>query len=169
MTPERWSRVREVFSAAVERDEESRAAFVEEACGSDAELRHDVERLLRDQTGSTLLRTPLENLSLTGQTISHYEVLEQLGAGGMGVVYKARDTALKRDVALRVLAPAQRADPGGGGRFVREAQAASALNHSNIATVHDIFEHEGVHFIVMEYLEGKTLDRLIPKRGMPLA
>ena len=112
---------------------------------------------------------PLEKLSLTGQTISHYEVLEQLGAGGMGVVYKARDTVLKRSVALKVLPPAYRQDPDRRRRFVREAQAASALNHPNIAGVYDIFEHDGVDFIVMEYVDGKPLGEIIPKHGMPLS
>ena len=116
-----------------------------------------------------MLRTPLEKLSLTGQTISHYEVLEQLGAGGMGVVYKARDTVLKRSVALKVLPPAYRQDPDRRRRFVREAQAASALNHPNIAGVYDIFEHGGVDFIVMEYVDGKPLGEIIPKHGMPLS
>ncbi|MCP5117584.1 MAG: serine/threonine protein kinase, partial [bacterium] len=169
MTPERWSRVREIFTAALEHEEESRPAFVKEACGSDSDMRREVERLLREQTGSSFLQTPLQKLSLAGQTISHYEVLEQLGAGGMGVVYKARDTVLKRHVALKVLPPAYRQDPDRRRRLLREAQTASALNHPNIATVHDIFEYEGADFIVMEYIEGKTLDRLIGKGGMQFA
>jgi eukaryotic-like serine/threonine-protein kinase len=106
---------------------------------------------------------------MTGKTISHYEIVEQLGEGGMGVVYKARDTRLNRFVALKVLPHDKVADAERKRRFIQEAQAASALNHSNIITIHDIGQDGGVDFIAMEYVAGKTLDRLIPKSGMRLA
>jgi len=106
---------------------------------------------------------------MIGKTISHYEIVEQLGEGGMGVVYKARDTRLNRFVALKVLPHDKVADAERKRRFIQEAQSASALNHSNIVTIHDIGQDGRVDFIAMEYVAGKTLDRLIPKDGMRLA
>jgi Tol biopolymer transport system component/tRNA A-37 threonylcarbamoyl transferase component Bud32 len=105
---------------------------------------------------------------MIGRTISHYEVVEKLGEGGMGVVYKARDSHLKRFVALKVLPPEKVADPERKHRFVQEARSASALNHPNIVTVHDIDQSDGVDFIAMEYVEGKTLDELIGRKGLKL-
>jgi serine/threonine protein kinase/WD40 repeat protein len=103
---------------------------------------------------------------MIGKTISHYRILEKLGSGGMGVVYKAEDTKLGRMVALKVLPPERVADPNRKRRFVQEARAASALNHPNIIVIHDIDEVEGVHYIAMEHVEGKTLDRLIAWHGL---
>ena len=105
---------------------------------------------------------------MIGQKLLHYEIVEKLGEGGMGVVYKARDTHLDRFVAIKVLPPEKVADAGRKARFVQEAKAASALNHPNIVTVHDISSDGGTDFIAMEYVAGKTLDRLIPRNGMQL-
>ena len=105
---------------------------------------------------------------MIGKTISHYRILEKLGEGGMGVVYKARDTHLDRFVAIKVL-PAERvADPERKKRFVQEAKTASAPNHPNIIHIYDIDEREGIDFIAMEYVQGGTLDELIPRHGMRL-
>jgi eukaryotic-like serine/threonine-protein kinase len=105
---------------------------------------------------------------MIGRVVSHYEIVEKLGEGGMGVVYKARDTRLGRFVALKVLPPDRMAEPERRQRFVQEARAASALNSSHIVTVHDVDEADGVHFIAMEHVEGRTLAERIGRRGLPL-
>jgi serine/threonine protein kinase len=105
---------------------------------------------------------------MIGQRLLHYEITGKLGEGGMGVVYKARDAHLDRFVAIKVLPPERVADAGRKARFVQEAKAASALNHPNIITVHDISEDSGVTFMVMECIDGKTLDQLVGRKGLKL-
>ncbi len=105
---------------------------------------------------------------MTGRTLSHYQILEQLGSGGMGEVYKARDTKLNRFVAIKVLKAEHLAQASRKQRFIQEAQAASALNHPNIVTIHEIDQRDGIDFMVMEFITGKTLDARIPRQGMRL-
>ena len=107
--------------------------------------------------------------SMVGRTISHYEILEKLGEGGMGVVYKAKDTHLDRFVAIKVLPPERVTDPERRRRFMQEAKAASALNHPNIITIHDIASESGRDFIAMEYVAGKALNQVIARKGLPLS
>jgi serine/threonine protein kinase len=105
---------------------------------------------------------------MAGHTISHYQILEKLGEGGMGVVYKALDTHLDRLVALKLLPRERVADAERKQRFVKEAKAASSLNHPNIVTIYDIDSADGIDFIAMELVAGRTLDHSIPRRGLRL-
>src|ERR1041384_4435518 len=105
---------------------------------------------------------------MIGRKVAHYEILYLLGQGGMGVVYKARDIQLDRMVALKVLTPDKVANTERKLRFVQEAKAASALNHPNIVTIYDIGCEDGVDYIVMEFVDGRTLDRIIPRGGLKL-
>jgi len=185
MKPEEWQRVKEILEPALELDPGSRSAFVDRACAGDDRLRREVQSLIaqHNEAAGQLELPALEMLALTeqrdpsdegtlphltGKTIAHYEILERVGAGGMGVVYKARDLHLDRFVALKVLPPGKVADENAKRRFMLEARAASALNHPNIVTVHDIAEEGGLDFIVMEFVSGKPMDQLIGRKGLKL-
>ena len=175
---DRWQQVEKLCQSALELEESRRAAFLEQACAGDKELRREVESLLRfDGRGDRFIEEPALELaakmiaqdkpqSLLGQQLGSYQILSLLGAGGMGVVYQARDTRLKRSVAVKVLPAESVSDPERKRRFMQEARAASALNHPNIVTIYDIGSERGIDFVVMEYVTGKTLDQRIPRKGM---
>src|SRR5689334_20930733 len=171
MTRERWARIKEVFGEALEKSDSARGVFLEEACGGDEELRQDVERLLENESNASLT-SPARALAGTdlaaGEMLGRYRVEEKLGQGGMGQVYRAIDTVLRRTVAVKILRAGDAATLESRQRLTREAQAASALNHPNIVTVHDVGCERGVDFIAMEYVAGATLDRLIGDRGLGL-
>jgi serine/threonine protein kinase/tetratricopeptide (TPR) repeat protein len=179
MTPERWRTVQEVFAAATERDPESMDAFLEEACGGDEALLHEVESLIHslNRVSSGFLESPLAGALETfveekepeacalsaGTRLGSYEILGPIGAGGMGEVYRARDLKLDRKVAVKVLPEEVAADPVARGRFEREAKLVAELSHPNILAIFDYGTHDGITYAVMELLEGETLRAMLEK------
>jgi serine/threonine protein kinase len=171
MTPERWQRVKELFEEAMDREPAERPAFLQEVCAGDEALREEIESLVVEQElAGDFMKNPVMHFhsTLAGKKILQYKVMEKIGEGGMGVVYRAFDTNLGRFVALKMLPAEMMLDPTGKRRFVQEARSVSALNHPNIITVHDIVSENGIDFIVMEYVLGKTLDQLIGHKGLPV-
>ena len=175
MNPDNWERVKNLFDSALQRDPSERAAYIAEACQGDEFLRTEVERLLagHDRAGSFLRggqsETSGQDAPDIGLTLSHYQILEQLGQGGMGTVYRAIDTQLGRPVAIKVLRRPSSSDPDRDKRFLREARAASALSHPNIAHIYEVGEAGGIRFIAMEYIQGRTLAALIEGGSLDVA
>jgi Tol biopolymer transport system component len=163
MTDNRWQRVKALFQAAVERPAGERTAFLAAASGDDDELRREVESLLAaDASDSGVLDRLLiagvsGHLPAPRRRIGPYEIVAPIGAGAMGEVYRARDTKLGRDVALKVLPPLFALDPDRVARFKREAQVLAALNHPNVAAIYGFEESDGVYALVLELVEGPTL------------
>jgi TolB-like protein/Tfp pilus assembly protein PilF/predicted Ser/Thr protein kinase len=175
MKPERWKQIEDFYQAVLEQEPDRRMAFLHSACREDRDLLREVESLLASHGQSqgpetaTVVTVPPPVPTLVGQQLGHCQVLSLLGKGGMGEVYLARDTQLDRTVALKVLPPEFALDPDRLQRFIREAKAASALKHPNIAVIHEIGEASGIHFIVMEYVEGGTLETRIRDHELSLA
>ena len=177
---ERERRLDEIYSAALQQDASRRAEFLSQACGGDTALRQEIESLLGDERklGDFLEKPALEvgglrmaggpDRSLVGHTFAPYAVVSLLGAGGMGEVYAARDTRLGRLVALKTLQPDVAADPERKRRLLLEAQAASALNDPHIVALYDVGSADGIDFLVMEYVPGETLDKLIARGGLQI-
>jgi eukaryotic-like serine/threonine-protein kinase len=169
MKPEQWRQVDQLFQAALERAPEDRAAFISEACGDDDSLRREVEALLAsDGQAESFMEAPAYVVAapfivgddaqpLLGKSLSHYRIISLVGKGGMGEVYRAEDTRLRREVAIKVLSADFGEDADRLRRFEQEARVASATNHPNIITIHEIGEAEGAHYIVTEYVAGETL------------
>jgi serine/threonine protein kinase len=169
MKPEHWKKLESLFHEALQLEGEARAAFLAEACGGDEQLRAEAEQLIAaHERESSFLDSPIfaeaveltrddRDESLPGRSIGPYKVISQLGRGGMGEVYLAEDSRLRRKVAIKVLPAAFSTDEDRLRRFVQEARAASALNNPNIITIFEFGQAEGAHYIVTEYIEGETL------------
>jgi serine/threonine protein kinase/Tol biopolymer transport system component len=171
-TPDHWQSIEDLYHAALALPQEQRAAFLNKAC-PDEKLRRELESLLgfAPQGDSLLAKSPWAPAQAIGPgaLVESYRIGERIGAGGMGEVYRAHDIRLEREVALKILPSYMADDPERRGRFIREARAASRLNHPNIITIYDIGERDGRVFIAMEYLDGATLDSLVPPGGLPTA
>ncbi|MGA7415036.1 MAG: protein kinase [Bryobacteraceae bacterium] len=186
MESERWQHIDDLLQAVLQHPRAGRKEFLRQACAGDKALEREVWSLVvSEQKAGVFLRSPAMEVaaraialqqyrdtteiagSLTGQTISHYRIVAKLGAGGMGVVYRAEDLRLRRFVALKLLSDDLAQDPEALSRFQREAQAASALNHANICTIYEVEEHNHQPVIVMELLEGETLRERIHAGPLP--
>jgi eukaryotic-like serine/threonine-protein kinase len=173
MSPERWRRIEELYSAGLQKSVGDRAAFLNASCGQDEALRLEVEGLLvAYECDPAFMETPLMQLAANhlaeayaATTLAHpvgpYQLRSLIGAGGMGQVYRAWDPRLQREVAVKMLRVGEHAVAGRRDRLVREARTAASLSHPNICTVFEVGESDGNAFIAMELVEGRTLAELI--------
>jgi predicted ATPase/tRNA A-37 threonylcarbamoyl transferase component Bud32 len=171
MTPERWQRVQEVLAGALKRTREERSGYLEQAC-ADSDLRREVESLIvaHEQGDSSFMDqmvptfVPLQK----GAQLGPYKILARIGAGGMGEVYRARDSRLGRTVAIKVLPQRSFQTDDLRRRLNNEARAISKLSHANICALYDIGHQEGIDFLVLEYVEGKTLREILASGMLPI-
>src|ERR1700756_4285879 len=184
MQAERWKKIESIFQKALEHDESHRAAVIEDSCAGDKSLRREVESLLaHHQNAGDFIEAPAFESSETdksevrdqapvalqpGMRLGEFEIQKLIGSGGMGGVYRPRDTRLGRDVAIKVLPSYVSTDTERLRRFEQEAKAAAALNHPNILAVHQLGNYQGVPYLVSELLEGKTLTEHIRRGPLPL-
>ena len=176
MTPDRWREVSRIYGAVLTKPESDRPTALASLCANDAELRAEVESLLQSGTDAALIdRAATERPSTLGlidgraigTQIGVFRIDSLLGVGGMGEVYRARDTKLNRDVAIKILPPAFASDPDRLARFKREAQVLASLNHPNIGAIHGFEDSGGIHALVLELVEGPTLaDKLAHGSGL---
>jgi Tol biopolymer transport system component/tRNA A-37 threonylcarbamoyl transferase component Bud32 len=170
VTPEQWRQVKGILASALEQPPDARQAFLDRAC-AEPSLRRELQSLIaaHEQSGSGFINRPAstpKEILRTGVKIGSYEIVAPLGAGGMGIVYKARDLKLGRLLALKFLPEGALANEAARARLLREAQHASALNHPNIATVYDAGEEAGRVYISMELVEGQPLSLLVKPEGL---
>src|SRR5436190_8885868 len=180
MNAERWKQVNDLFQSTVERAPEQRAAFLDEACHDDEDMRREVESLLAShERAENFIEVPAFKVApdlvpndsggaLVGKVIGHYRIESLIGVGGMGEVYLARDERLGRKAALKLLPDNLTTDETQLSRFKNEARSASALNHPNILTVYEIGTEGNRQFIATEFIEGVTLRALLADEKMNL-
>ena len=175
MEPDRWNKIEQVFHAALQRKPEDRVNFLNQSCAGDSVLYDEVKALLTScENDDSFFEDSASALAAemfadrVGETIGPYEVLSQLGSGAMGVVYLAQDVRLPRKIALKVLPSQFTNDKDRLRRFQQEARAASALNHPNILTVHEVEQRDGLHYIATEFVDGVTLRQHMQARQMSL-
>ncbi|MDQ6675852.1 MAG: protein kinase, partial [Acidobacteriota bacterium] len=174
MAPEEWALIGEIYQAALERNAAERASFLARACGGNDLLRSEVESLLAAEqeaggflcpdAADTASLAPPEPPLIAGKKLHHYELVSRLGTGGMGEVYRALDTKLRREIAIKILPSAFARDTDRLRRFEQEARAASALNHPNIVTIYETGQTEDGSFLAMELVQGETLRGIIGSR-----
>ena len=179
MNPDRWRQVAEVYESALEREPAARAAFLAETCREDSDLRREVESLLAQEHTSFIIDEGVDAVAAAvlqetprlepGTTIGPYRVESLIGAGGMGEVYRARDTKLDRDIALKVLPESLTNDADRLARFTREAIVLASFNHPNIAAIHGLEDRGEVHALVLELVDGPTLADRIAAGALPVA
>ncbi len=175
MSPEKWQEISKIFNTALELKTSKRMTYLNEVCGDDAEFRREIEALLEaNDEKDSFIDSPKVSLSVSKEQpsfkseekIGSFQIIKMLGAGGMGEVYLAKDLRLNRKVALKFLTLS---DDNSNKRFLREAQAAAALEHPHICTIHEIAEENGREFIVMQYVEGETLSTCIKNSPLPIS
>lgn len=164
VTSREWGQVKRLFAKAKDIEESQQSAYLERACRN-TRIRGEVKSLLAHRKTEGILGI---YSSIGNKVLGHYEIQERIGEGGTAVVYRARDIRLERWVAIKALQPWAMGNPNSRERLTKEARSVSSLNHPNIVTIHEIAEENGFHFIVMEYIDGKTLNRCVPPGGLSI-